>query len=225
MRTAPRTSLQSVLKLTVWLVVVVLSLSLGSSALAYSDVKDRDLAQALTDLSRFQIVNGYEDGTFRPMKKVTRAEFAKLIIQTIKPDPEGSPAQDKTFPDVPASHWAYRFVNFARALEIINGFPDGTFHPDDSITYEQAIKMIVVALYYGHSAEAAGGYPDGYVTVASSLNILAGTQIDRKAEALRGVVATLLHNALNAPLQSPVPFKGIQYWTLHSVYDALYSGR
>jgi len=78
------------------------------------------------------------DGLFRPDDPVTRAEFATLaahfanleIVTTNK------------FSDVPASHWAVKYINSAEAKGWINGYPDGTFKPEDYINRAEVVTLV-----------------------------------------------------------------------------------
>ena len=67
------------------------------------------------------------------------------------------------------------FITLAQAMGIINGNGDGTFAPDDFLTYDQAVKMILCTVGYGEQlAKEKGGYPDGYIAVAKDFGITGG---------------------------------------------------
>jgi len=104
------------------------------------------------------------------------------------------------FADVPADHWATGFINVAVDLGIINGYPDGTFAPENSVTYAEAIKMIVAALGYTPKAEAMGGYPGGYLAVAAEKEISDGVTVVGALAANRGDIALMIDNALTVPM-------------------------
>ena len=80
-------------------------------------------------MQQFGIVTGYEDGSFRPDAPVTRAEFAAIASRFEKLT-QGS----KSFTDVPDTHWAVRYINFAATRGWVTGYEDGTFKPEHSIT-------------------------------------------------------------------------------------------
>jgi len=87
------------------------------------------------------IVHGYPDGTFRPNAKLTRAEFATLLVHALKPPAaSGTPSFKDT-----AGHWAAKAIAEARASGIVKGFADQTFRPDEYLTREQMIAMAVRA--------------------------------------------------------------------------------
>lgn len=80
-------------------------------------------------MQQFGIVTGYEDGSFRPDAPVTRAEFAAIASRFEKLT-QGS----ASFTDVPGTHWAVRYINFAATRGWVTGYEDGTFKPEHSIT-------------------------------------------------------------------------------------------
>ena len=104
---------------------------------AYSDVKGGDwYNNAISTLSNAGIVSGYPDGTFRPNASITRAEMSKIIALFAK--------LDKTtdrFSDI-AGHWAEAYIKLAAGNGWIEGYPDGTFKPQQNITRAETVTMI-----------------------------------------------------------------------------------
>ena len=80
-------------------------------------------------------MKGYPDGTFRPDGKITRAEFAQMIKAIDKANSGMAP-----FADV-KGHWAQNAIDQAYANGRINGYPDGTFRPNNHITRAEAVKV------------------------------------------------------------------------------------
>lgn len=96
----------------------------------FSDVaKSHWAANYIGYMQQFGIVTGYADGSFQPDASVTRAEFA-AIASRFETLTEGT----KSFSDVPSSHWAAKYINFAATRGWVNGYADGTFRPNNSIT-------------------------------------------------------------------------------------------
>ena len=96
----------------------------------FSDVaKSHWAANYIGHMQQFGIITGYADGSFRPDASVTRAEFA-AIASRFERLTEGT----KSFSDVPSSHWAAKYINFAATRGWVNGYADGTFRPNNSIT-------------------------------------------------------------------------------------------
>ena len=187
-------------------IAVAIILSLGCVVYAFSDIdaNDKTLNETVDLMTKFGILNGYEDGTFRPNNEITRAEFSKVIIETIMTEEEISGDEAK-FIDVRENHWAKGYIYLSRKLGIVSGTTIDTFAPEDNITYEQAAKMIVAALGYDKQASENGGWPTGYLAVAKDLDITKGISFNPTANATRGDVVLMLNNALNIEYYILVP--------------------
>ena len=98
---------------------------------------------AISTLTRMGIIEGFEDGTFRPNARITRAQFAKIAVgffETTKEDYAGF------FTDVNIGAWYTEYVEAAAHVGLIEGFGDGTFRPDTNITRAQACVIVNRAL-------------------------------------------------------------------------------
>lgn len=178
-------------------------LSFGAiSTFAYSDVEaSTTTGEAVSILSNLGILSGFEDGTFRPDETVTRAQMASIIVRTLGYDSQAvSSAGSTVFSDVAADHWASGYINVAQAQGIISGYGNGMFGPEDKVTYEQAVKMIVSALGYDLVAVQKGGYPTGYLAVASAEGITKNANGRVGDPAKRSSIAILVYNSLEVRL-------------------------
>ena len=183
------------------IIIICLIITTTVFAGSFTDVPDdSSFAEAIETLTALGLLKGYEDGTFKPENTITRAEFAAVITRTLGLANLQSDGAVTIFSDVPSSHWASSNIKFATDLGIIKGFGDGTFLPDIPVTYEQAVKMIVAALGYEYQADNYGGYPSGYLMVASEKGITKNAQGEVGQNALRGLVAQLIFNSLDIPL-------------------------
>lgn len=107
---------------------------------SYSDVKSTDwFNNAISTLSNMGIIDGYPDGTFRPNAGITRAEFAKIAVSFFK-DNVRETIGDR-FSDI-SGKWYTEYINLASELAIVNGYPDGTFRPDNKITRAEAMTIV-----------------------------------------------------------------------------------
>lgn len=103
----------------------------------FTDVdKDRWSITAISYMSEMGIIKGYPDGTFRPQASITRAEFASIATKFAELT-EGN----KTFNDLTKDHWAYDLVKRAATAGWINGYPDGSFKPDNKITRAEVVSI------------------------------------------------------------------------------------
>ena len=175
-------------------------------AATFSDVADTyAYKNAIDELIALKVVNGYEDGTFKPDNEITRAEVTKMVVAAMGPSYTSaaeSSSGNSGFSDVDSvNHWASGYISVGVAQNFINGMGDGTFSPDTNVTYAQIVKMLVAALGYTTAAEANGGYPSGYLQTASSIGITANvTGVGQDTAVTRGQVAQLIDNALATPI-------------------------
>ena len=186
--------------------VAVLALTLSTVALGatYSDVADDSAySVAVESLSKLGIVTGYEDGTYGPEKAVTRAEMAALIARIQGYEESAKANANTAFTDVPSEYWASGYIAQAANQGIVNGYGDGTFGPDDTVKYEQAVTMLMRTLGYDPFAANNGGYPTGYLAAAQRYgvtknvsNAVAGT------DANRGTIAQLLYNGIDTAIMA-----------------------
>ncbi|HHW02252.1 MAG TPA: S-layer homology domain-containing protein [Thermoanaerobacterales bacterium] len=192
-------------KLLVTLLVLTFVLSIMSTGFAattsFSDVKDANVADAVTRLSALDILNGYPDGTFKPDNQITRAEFAKIIVSAVGVGKAAEYAKGTTqFKDVPSDYWASGYIKVASDMKIVNGRGNGVFDPNANVTYAEAITMIVRALGYEPKAQALGGYPGGYLAIAAEKDITKNVNVVNTLAATRGDVAKMVNNALDVNL-------------------------
>ena len=104
----------------------------------YSDVSEDDwYNNAVSTLTNADIIDGYEDGTFKPNGNITRAEFATIAVRFFEATYEG----ENLFPDIDG-HWAQDYINEAANAGIVDGYPDGTFGPQKRITRAEAMTMV-----------------------------------------------------------------------------------
>lgn len=193
------TKIISLLLTLVMMLTMVLPVSAQTS---FTDVGlDHNYYEAITNLSSEGILNGMGDGTFAPGGAVTRAQFTKIICYALSMgDITYSDEEKAIFTDVAPDHWAANNIVTGYKQGIINGMGDGTFAPEASVNYEQAVKMVVCALGYTEKeANAKGGYPGGYMSIASSAKILKGINDAVMGQPMnRGSVAQLVDSMLDA---------------------------
>lgn len=91
-----------------------------------------------------KFLNGYEDGTVRPNRKISRAEFVTLLVNVVGGyDP--ATYYGISFKDVTVDKWYANMVAYAKIKGFVSGYEDGTFHPNASITRAEAATMIMMA--------------------------------------------------------------------------------
>ncbi|BBI36616.1 hemoblobin-interacting domain-containing protein [Cohnella abietis] len=116
---------------------------------------EANIKQAISD----GIITGYPGGLFKPNHTVTRAEFAVMLVKTLKLQGKGA---ELTFSDsAKIGVWAQTAVSLAVREGIITGYGDGSFHPNAEITRAEMAVMIAKALGKSSDANAAAsGFAD-----------------------------------------------------------------
>lgn len=183
--------------------VIALAISASSAAMAapnFSDVADTaSYAQAVNTLAALGVISGYEDGTFKPDNNITRAEVATMVVAALNrsADAEGSKGTTK-FADmnVEAKTWATGFVNIGVSEGFISGYEDGSFKPDNNVTFAEMVSMLVRVAGYGRYAEYLGGWPNGYLSVGNDKGVTTGVSAGADVAVTRGQVAQLIYNTL-----------------------------
>ncbi len=185
--------------------VLVFTMMVSSAAFAakFTDVaEDSQYAEAVEVLSALGILNGYEDGTFKPDAVITRAEVVAVVnrLQGLS-DAAKAAAGTSMYTDVATSDWFAGDVNLASQMGIVSGDGNGLFRPNDQVKYEEAVKMMVAALGYNQEyVLKQGGWPTGYLVIATDKGVTKGLAVSAGEPAHRGVVAKLAYQSLTAPM-------------------------
>ena len=157
--------------------------------------------RAIRFLTTYNVMHGYEDGLLHAEKDVERYQMALFIgrITTgwVEDDTwEDFDANDSGFSDLKgtAAENVYGAMSYVSQKGIIEGYPDGTFKPEQVVTYREALTMAVRALGY-QGLE----YPWGYIEKAVSLGLTDGiTGVAYTDVINRGVAAQIIYNAMFA---------------------------
>lgn len=103
----------------------------------YGDVALTDwYNNAISTMTNAGVIEGFPDGLFRPNQPVTRAEFVTMISRILT----AKQTVKNKFSDV-SGHWAQAYIDNAVSLGILNGYPDGTFRPEQSITRAEVMAL------------------------------------------------------------------------------------
>ncbi len=155
--------------------------------------------EVITDLHKFRIVADVND--IRPNDNVTRAEAVKMLCIAKGNDFwDGTETENSLFSDVPTTHWAAKYIEIGVNDEIINGYTDNTFKPENNVTNQELQKMIVCTLGYDIWCKAYGEYPKSYLYYSNLLQIPKGLTLNDEAYATRADAMQMIYNALDAPV-------------------------
>jgi len=106
-----------------------------------TDINFTEYFEAISDLHSKSIIDGYSDNTFRPFKKITRAEFLKIAMEAYFPEIGLYNPNYSCFSDVNVSDWYNKYICFAKQNGVIDGYLDGTFQPNKNISLAEALKV------------------------------------------------------------------------------------
>lgn len=194
----------------------------------YDVPKDFWAFEYIADLADRGVISGYEDGSFKPNRTVSRAEWAKIMV-----DAAGVTVNDNSvkFNDM-QDHWANKYVNAAK--NYLTGYTDGSYRPNQAATREDVTVAMVRLKGYDLSEvdysylgaftdnDSISNYAKGYVAVAIAENLISGFEDGtfRGQDTLtRAEAATLLYRAFkhgnadkvvdiaDTPAQTPAPSK------------------
>jgi hypothetical protein len=127
------------------------SMNLQYTSRSFSDLSASSYAREINTLAVYQLLSGYEDGTFQPEKTVTRAEFCAMIATALDLP---SNLNALTFSDTNADAWYAGAVSAMASRGLIAGYEDGSFRPDSTITYQEMVTVL--------ASVAAWASIDGY---------------------------------------------------------------
>ena len=182
-------------KLIKSLVVALLLMVFGTATALADDISGYKHEEDVRLIIGLGIMEGYDDGSFKPDAEVTRAEFATILMRTLGWEEEGNTSA--VFSDM-KSHWAAGYVDRANSLGIANGIGEGKFAPDNKVSCQEGATFINNALGYREVADQIGAWPHGDLSVALDNGLLKGVTTGYDKPLTRGEAAKMIANALEA---------------------------
>lgn len=150
------------------------------------------------------IVEGYQDGNFRPEASINRAEFVKILVKTHYSDSDISLCKDSKFTDVPADAWFAPYVCVAQKNHVVDGYPGGTFQPENPILFVEAAKILTnTMLPQENVVENKNTWYEPYVKALSNQRAIPESITGFDAYLTRGEMAQMIYR-LDAKLTSLV---------------------
>lgn len=155
-----------------------------------------------------KLVEGYEDGTYGLDKNIKRSEITRLLVlangnEELSKQLQGSM---KIYSDVDAKHWANGVISVgttvpsdANGIAMLAGYPDGSFKPENDVTYAELAKMLVVLAKKDLTADMVKNakWATSWMTWAAQLGILDDVNVvDSNKAANRADAFTMIYNAL-----------------------------
>lgn len=102
---------------------------------------------AICELKEWGIIDGYEDGSFKPNNMVNRAEAMKMLTKATGAFTEDkiaeNPVVEAPFLDTPINEWYTPYLSIAKENQVIEGYEDGSYKPSQFITLVEALKIYI----------------------------------------------------------------------------------
>ena len=193
------------------ILVNALNLQAGVVEKTFSDVKRDDWHYKYVQIATSQgIIKGYSDGTFKPNKKITRAQMASMIVRAFEDTVDFSKS-DKSFKDVTTKNSAREAISKAATVGIVKGYGEN-FKPNQVANRSQAVLMIDRAMHLeqGNTEDEAAILTVVERNIKEELALMAGSTDAKALEKLYRETTTgyllassLEGNALFGDLEDP----------------------
>lgn len=170
----------------------------------FSDISGKDCENAINALVKAGIINGFNDGTFRPDANITRAQACTLISKAF-PKLSAAEPGNTNFIDVNTHSWYAEAIAYCAANNIVQGNGNGIFRPDANVSNYEIITMLVRAK--GLADDKNMSWPGDYVAAAQGIDMLKGVSLDLSTQgnqpATRGNVSIMLCAAADIDASQP----------------------
>lgn len=168
--------------------LIAMSAGILPLSAAFSDVgTSTKYSAAIKALQEKGAIEGYSDGTFKPLDGINRAEFLKILLEARG---EISSNDRGCFPDV-QDQWFAKYVCVAKKEGIVGGYPDGYFRPERAINFVEASKMLSLAYKQTMTAQSADWY-EPYARALEGSKAIPPTIASLDAPLKRGEMAEMM---------------------------------
>ena len=168
------------------------ALEYRNNSLLYTDAPFAPAdAAGISLLTEVGAVSGNPDGTFRPNRTLNRAEFLKIVLESHPRIAVSTSDAATCFPDVLQEAWFSKYVCLAKRREIVEGYPDGNFRPENPVNYAEALKILGVLYKYTAYAEPDAPWYQIYVQAAINNKTILPINLAYDASITRGQMTRL----------------------------------
>lgn len=189
------------IKNTYFLITFLLIFSIASLGIAqassFKDIQSgHDFFDSVEYVKKEKIVQGYSDQTYQPDKKINRAEFTKIIIESTFLDEEIENCLNENthlMSDVDKESWFSPYVCVANKSKIIQGYPDNTFRPAKNILFVEAAKIITIAFEPTIDDSSDGEWFLPYINSLDSKYAIPSSIQNYSHEVTRGEMAEMIY--------------------------------
>lgn len=197
------------------LIPMIMIVSAGPlTAEAFYDVNNGDkYFTSVSYLENAGVIQGYEDGTFKPENNITKAEALKMIMIASGMADESSLSAPafRPFVDIEIDSWFAPYIDLARSNGVVNGNPDGSFDPEKNINLAEALKIVLhsfdpdadYAIMYDFlfNDTAEDAWYTKYTSYAASkgiINIYPSNTVNPTQEMSRGYTAEIIYRMIKS---------------------------
>lgn len=209
------------------ILIFAMVLSFGSAfAAELPKVSDIAMVEAVVDMHDLKIMVGDQNGNFRGNVAITRAEMATVICRMLGLEQQAKDfVGNASFSDI-QNHWALGYVETVAKHNILTGNEDGSFAPDEKMTFAQVTKALVNALGYKDIVEASTLSLNDYISLGEERGIIDKAQVSpeeieaaKNEPALRSYVSMMVSAALNIPLPAAKSYNAATGKTEYVILD------
>jgi len=179
-------------------VLTLCTLLSGGQIVSNAENKNSEAVERIKSLN---IMTGYEDGRFGEAEHLTRAEFAAVICRILRLDDLSHLDDTLQYTDVPEDFWGWSGINVVSSIKYMQGYGNNMFGPDEKVTYNQVVTVMIKLLGYDSTCEVVGGDDySPYINRAHSLGILKNVSFKGDEPITREELALVISNALDTKL-------------------------
>ncbi len=120
--------------------------NLATYSVFFSDIDNHWAKDWIKNAVDLGFVSGYEDGTFKPDRTITRAEFSTMLNKAMKIEI----TENINFSDVGEKEWFYKEIQKSVAAGFFSGYENNTFRPNNPIKREEVAKVVAGAITTGN---------------------------------------------------------------------------
>ena len=208
-------------------------LLLNFSGSAYAAPGDVSAAapyyNAVERVTSLGLMDNSVNGSFKPAEATSREQFAKLIIIAAGlSDTAASMNGATVFSDMPAGGEYSGYINTCLSRGYMTGMADGKFHPEDAITFSQAVTAMIRVLGYT-DADIPGRWPKNYMEKAKTLGLTAEMPLAVDSSMPRWAMAKMLDTLLDTRVKTVsgtdsaaktlAEVSGLSAGTMYTVYS------
>lgn len=177
----------------IFMMIMLMSIFTCSIYAVFSDVPPGAIyTEALDRVSSLKIINGDENGLFRPNSYITREQFAKILVKTLSLENEIENYSGATkFVDVAPDRWSSKYISICVKKNLIKGIYPTIFEPESEVTFAQGCTLVVRALGIPQK-NLKGTWPQNFISKAKELGLSDDIHLDASDKLPRWAAALMI---------------------------------